>query len=111
MNSNSCSQKKNPTVTLILSDQEDFSLDLTSSGFDNRVEGNPMKMNMLLPGKVSDCDATFEIDSDAHISLVSKDLESESDVVPCNITIKSVWGQSQTLTMCWSNVAINIVSK
>ena len=34
-----------------------------------------MKANMLLPGKVSGCDATFEIDSCAHISLVSKVLD------------------------------------
>ena len=35
---------------------------------------------MLLPGKVSDCDATFKIDSGTHISLVSKDLVSEYDM-------------------------------
>ena len=58
------------TQLLVLSDQEDFSLDLTSSGFDNRVWGNPMKIHMLLPGKVSGCDATFEIVSGFHISLV-----------------------------------------
>ena len=41
-NSSSSFQKKDPTVKLVLSDQEDFRLDLTSSGFDNRVEGNPI---------------------------------------------------------------------
>ena len=49
--------------------------------------------NMLLSGKVSGCDAIFEIDSGGHISLVSKDLVSESDMVPGNITTKSVLGQ------------------
>ena len=70
-----------------------------------------MKINMLLPGKVSGHDATFEIDSGAHISLVSKDLVSESDMVPGKITIKSVLGQSQTLPCAGLNVAINGVSK
>ena len=83
-NSNSSSQKKVLTVKLVLSDQKNFSLDFISSKFDNRVEGNPMKANMLLPGKVSGCDATFEFDSCAHISLVSKYLVSESDMVPGN---------------------------
>ena len=110
-NSSSSSQKKDPTVKLVPSDQEDLSLDLTFSEFDNRVEGNPMKINMLLPGKVSGCDAIFEIGSGAHISLVSKDLVSESDMLPGNITIKSVLGQSQTLPCAGLNVAINGVSK
>ena len=70
-----------------------------------------MKINMLLPGKVSGHDATFEIDSGAHISLVSKDLVSESDMVPGKITIKSVLGQSKTLPCAGLNVAINGVSK
>ena len=100
-NSSSRSQKKDPTVKLVLSDQEEFSVDLTSGGFDDRVEGNPMKINMLLQGKVSGCDATFEIDSGAHISLVSKDLVSESDMLPDNITIKSVTTISDS-TMCGS---------
>ena len=110
-NSNNSSQKKDPTVKLVLSDQENFSVDFTTSGFDNRVEGNPMKINMLLPAKVTGHDATFEIDSGAHISLVSKDLVSESDMVPGKITIKSVLGQSQTLPCAGLNVAINGVSK
>ena len=50
-----------------------------------------MKINMLLLGKFSGHDATFEIDSGAHISLVSKDLVSESDMVPGKITIKVSW--------------------
>ena len=33
-----------------------------------------MKINMLLLGKISGFDGTFEIDSGAHSSLVSKDL-------------------------------------
>ena len=70
-----------------------------------------MKVNMLLPGKVSGCDATFEIDSCAHISLVSKDLISESDMVPGNITTKSFLRQSQILPCASLNVAINGVSK
>ena len=69
-----------------------------------------MKINMLLPGKVSGCDAAFE-KTGAHISLVSKDLVSESDVLQGNITIKSVLGQSQTLPCAGLNVAINGVSK
>ena len=44
----SSSQKKDPTVKLVLSDQEYFSVDLSSSGFENRIEGNPMKLNMLI---------------------------------------------------------------
>ena len=52
-----------------------------------------------------------KIDSGAHISLVSKDLVSESDMVPGKITIKSVLGQSQTLPCAGLNVAINGVSK
>ena len=60
-----------------------------------------MKVNMLLPGKVSGCDATFEIDSCAHNSLVSKVLVSESDMVPCNITTKSFLTIANS-TLCWS---------
>ena len=42
-----------------------------------------MEINMLCPGKVRGCDATFEIDSGAQFSLeVSKDLISESDMLP-----------------------------
>ena len=70
-----------------------------------------MKIHMLLPGKVSGCDATFEIDSGTHISLVSKDLVSEYDVLPGNITIKSVLGLFQTLPCAGLNVVINGVSK
>ena len=70
-----------------------------------------MKINMVLPGKVCGHDATFEIDSGAHISLVSKDLVSESDMVRGKISIKSVLGQSQTLPCAGINVAINEVSK
>ena len=66
---------------------------------------------MLLLGKVSVCDATFDIDSGAHISLVSKDLEYVSDMFTGNITIKSVLGQSQTLPCAGLNVAINGMSK
>ena len=65
---------------------------------------------MLLLGR-SDCDATFEIDSGAHISLVSKDLVSDYYMLPGNITIKIVLGQSQTLPCAGLNVAINSVSK
>ena len=60
---------------------------------------------MLLPGKVSGCDATFEIDSGAHISLVSKGLVTEYYMLPGIITIKSILGQSQTLPCAGLNVA------
>ena len=50
-----------------------------------------MKMNVLLPGKVSGCDATFEIDSGAHISLVLKDLVSEYDILPLPSLSKVSW--------------------
>ena len=66
---------------------------------------------MVLPGKFSGCDATFKIDSGTHISLVSKDLVSEYDMLPGNITINSVLGQSQTLPCAGLNVSINGVSK
>ena len=53
-------------------------------------------------------DATFEIDSGAHISLVSKDFVSESDMLP---GIHHYQGQSQTVPCAGLNVVINGVSK
>ena len=50
-----------------------------------------MKMHMLLPGKNSGCDSTLEIDSGAHISLVSKDLVSEYVMLPSKSLSKVSW--------------------
>ncbi len=94
------SERESRNVSIVLSDHED-----STGEYENRINGKPHKINMLLPEKVNGQDAVFEVDSGAYISMMSKDLITDKDYVPGRINVKSM------SEIFWARSYINSISK
>ncbi len=93
---NNAQQKASGLNKLVHSDSED---DAVTSSVVNRTNGVPNKFNTLLEGKVNDNLATFELDSNAHVSLISPDLVCDKDRVPGTTFASCVFKLRQVLPL------------